>query len=127
VSKLTSADITHALLDLYITVLSIVPEFAALASPSPVSPNDGGSVAKPVPVPPEANVAFSLPVFWTSQTLTELKIHLRDKRPRMLLPDDEGWVAADPVDEGRMGEAVEGIGQNETTVRFIWDENVALA
>jgi CTD kinase subunit beta len=53
-----------------------------------------------------------------------LKIHLRERRPgkatAML-----GWPDTSPAeDEDR--EAVEGMGRNDMTVRFVWDNQVPL-
>lgn len=58
-------------------------------------------------------LAYRLPVSWTAQTLTELKIHLRDRRPGAVL----GWDDEEEDDAAEM----EGMGRNDTTVRFVWD------
>lgn len=85
--------------------------------PSPVSPAEK-------PIAPASNLttpntAFTLPSMWNAQTLTELKIYLRTKRPGK--PDIPSWP--DWSTEGEEEESiVEGIGRNEGTVRFVWDK-----
>lgn len=78
------------------------------------------------------NTAFTLPPFWTAQTLTQLKIYLRTKRPPPARPEEsaEGvWSALGVEDPAGKGEDVsEGIGRNEGTVRFLWDkQEIAVA
>jgi len=122
-------DVTHSLLDLYITVLSIPSDLQTFASPSPVSPKETNPASKPAStLTTQAScTAFRLPAFWTPQTLTELKIHLREKRPSAAAPAS-GWTSVNEDDRREVEEAVEGMGQNDATVRFVWDQNgVALA
>jgi len=105
---------------LYITILSLPSE---AIHPSPVSPNDNSSPSNPASSLSSGTTAFVLPSYWTTHTLTELKIHLRDKRPGKGLV--AGWVG---VEESRAGDeesTVEGMGQNDGTVRFLWDREVA--
>lgn len=115
-----AADATHYLLDLYINATSTQP--SQPVEPSPISPAER-------PVPPgsqqsAANIAFSLPGFWNAQTLTELKIYLRTKRPGKTdistWPDMREEVAEEE-------DIVEGIGRNEGTVRFLWDKQDVVA
>ncbi|KAK4687621.1 hypothetical protein P7C73_g2488, partial [Tremellales sp. Uapishka_1] len=115
-------DVAHSLLDLYITILSIPPSDPSLhiSSPSPVSPKENpASTASHSTTAPSQNTAFHLAGFWTAQSLTELKIHLRDKRPdkKMVVPS---WVGAEEAIDGKEDETVEGMGKNDGTVRFIW-------
>jgi hypothetical protein len=48
--------------------------------------------------------------------LTELKIHLRDRRPGSVVVTPWPEEEAEGVDD-----VSEGLGQNEGTVRFLWD------
>lgn len=87
-----------------------------LFSPSPVSPREPPNArsSRPSPAPSNAGTtAFRLPSYWTAHTLTELKIHLRDRRPG----------AAEPWDGMEEDEAAdnEGFGRNDATTRFVWD------
>jgi CTD kinase subunit beta len=112
-----TSDVTHSLLDLYNTILSVpMSDPAFISSPSPVSPKEAGNVPHPASSTSNLNTAFRIPNYWTSQTLTEVKIHLRERRPgsgaAMSWPD-EGDAVADNISEG--------MGQNEGTVRFLWD------
>lgn len=104
-------EVAHALLDLYTTILSTpaTDPSMQLFSPSPVSPRETGS-ARPSPAPAAVmSTAYRLPSRWTPQALTELKIHLRERRP-----GDMGWD--EESDDG-----VEGMGRSDATVRFVWD------
>ncbi|WVF66984.1 hypothetical protein IAT40_001727 [Kwoniella sp. CBS 6097] len=122
-------DIAHALIDLYTTILSLLPDVQAnIHTPSPVSPKEPGSsssqaMTTSAPLP----TAFPLPIYWTTQTLTELKIKLREKRPGAPLVAT-GWasVLGDGVQDEEGDEAVEGMGKNDGTVRFLWDEGTVL-
>ncbi|ODN76769.1 hypothetical protein L202_05379 [Cryptococcus amylolentus CBS 6039] len=112
-------DVTHALLDLYHSIRSN-PENQPLLTPSPVSPHDHPPSAAPQNPSSlySSLTAFPLPSYWTPQTLTELKIRLREKR---------GSVATvPPMWDGREdGETVQisdGMGRNDATLRFLWDE-----
>lgn len=106
-------EVAHALLDLYTTILSTPATDPSLQlfSPSPVSPRESSRSARPSPSP--ANVAgstaYRLPPRWTPQALTELKIHLRERRPGDMLWEEES-------DEG-----AEEMGRSDVTVRFVWD------
>lgn len=106
-------DVAHSLLDLYITIVSIPPNDPSLQlfSPSPASPRENPRSGRPSPAPGNAPTvtAFKLPPFWTSQSLTELKIHLRDRNPGVMWPAEEDT------------ELPEGMGRNDGTVRFMWD------
>lgn len=106
-------DVAHALLDLYITIVSIPPNDPNLQlfSPSPVSPRENPRSGRPSPAPSAAqsHTTYKLPAFWTSQTLTELKIHLRDRNPGVMWPAEEDT------------ELPEGMGRNDGTVRYMWD------
>lgn len=109
-------EVAHALLDLYITILSMPASDPSLQlfSPSPVSPREPGrGSARPSPAPsaPVAGTAYRLPAKWTPQALTELKIHLRERRPGEMPWEEES-------DEG---DGVEGMGRSDATVRFVWD------
>lgn len=57
--------------------------------------------------------AFRLPHMWTSQTLTELKIHLRERRPGIPIPWEEETESQD---------GAEVMGKNDMTVRYVWDD-----
>ena len=109
-------EVTHYLLDLYITVQSL-PQ-TQISNPSPDSPS--GKPASTTATS-SGNTAFPIPAYWTAQTLTELKIFLRNKRPGRvdvspwpMFTEEEGDVEQSPAD---------GIGRNEGTVRFLWDES----
>jgi CTD kinase subunit beta len=54
---------------------------------------------------------------WTSQTITELKIHLRERRPGIPIPweEESDWPEA---------EGIEGMGKNDMTVRYVWDDEI---
>ena len=98
---LLTVDVTHTLLDLYITILSMpISDF------SPVSPQDPPT-SQPTTTP--ITTAFRLPPQWTPQTLTELKIQLRNRRPGSAAPTVQTEIDST------------GMGQNDGTVRFIWD------
>ncbi|WWC60208.1 uncharacterized protein I303_102774 [Kwoniella dejecticola CBS 10117] len=120
-------EIAHYLIDLYTTILSTLPDNIPSAhTPSPVSPKEPNPAASQSTNPTTSSpTAFPLPLYWTSQTLTELKIQLRDRRPGAPAVNI-GWVAAgsDLVSENEGDEAVEGMGKNEGTIRFLWDEEV---
>ncbi|BEI84882.1 hypothetical protein CcaverHIS002_0502830 [Cutaneotrichosporon cavernicola] len=82
-----------------------------LFSPSPVSPREPSRSTRPSPVPASVGgTAYRLAPKWTPQALTELKIHLRERRPGEM-----------PWDEESDGEGVEGMGRSDATVRFVWD------
>jgi CTD kinase subunit beta len=110
-------EVTHYLLDLYITVQSL-PQ-TQVANPSPDSPS--GKPSSTSTNPTSGNTAFPIPAYWTAQTLTQLKIYLRNKRPGRvdvtswpMFTEEEGDIEQSPA---------EGIGRNEGTVRFLWDES----
>jgi len=120
-----SADVAHYLLDLYITILSTPstdPAFL-MSSPSPVSPKD--AIASPAqhalstPSAPTVT-AFRLSPFWTAQTLTALKIQLRDRRPGG--PGVTGWVGPAEIAKEDVESAIDGMGTNDGTVRFLWEK-----
>ncbi|KAK6907252.1 hypothetical protein I203_101242 [Kwoniella mangroviensis CBS 8507] len=120
-------DIAHHLIDLYTTILSSLPDSLPNAhTPSPVSPKEPNpSSSQTANTTASSPTAFPLPLFWTSQTLTELKIELRNRRPGAP-PTNLGWTAAgihNGTENGNEGdEAVEGMGKNEGTIRFLWDD-----
>lgn len=97
------------------------------ASPSPASPREsGGSAANKSTqaTPPAAHLAFPLSAYWTPQTLTELKIRLRELRPGRAAWSADGAPSgtAWPEVDGDAGEAdTVKLGHNDTTVRFIWN------
>ncbi|GMK55631.1 hypothetical protein CspeluHIS016_0206870 [Cutaneotrichosporon spelunceum] len=106
-------EVAHALLDLYTTILSTPASDPSLQlfSPSPASPREPSRSARPSPTPASVSgTAYRLPPKWTPQALTELKIHLRERRPGEM-----------PWDEESDGEGVEGMGRSDATVRFVWD------
>lgn len=106
-------DVAHSLLDLYTTIVSIPPNDPSLQlfSPSPASPRENPRSGRPSPAPGNAPTltTFKLPPYWTSQSLTELKIHLRDRNPGVMWPAEED------------AELPEGMGRNDGTIRFMWD------
>ncbi|WWC87796.1 uncharacterized protein L201_002688 [Kwoniella dendrophila CBS 6074] len=116
-------DIAHHLIDLYTTILSTLPDNQPnIHTPSPVSPKEPNpSTTQSVNTTTSSPTAFPLPLFWNSQTLTELKIQLRNSRPGG--PSVHvGWSASGIEVQSENGEeAVEGMGQNEGTIRFLWD------
>ncbi|WVW80050.1 hypothetical protein I302_102023 [Kwoniella bestiolae CBS 10118] len=120
-------DIAHHLIDLYTTILSSLPDTLPSAhTPSPVSPKEPNpSSSQTSNTSTSSPTEFPLPLYWTSQTLTELKIELRNRRPGGP-PAHVGWAPAgsESVNENGNGgdEAVEGMGKNEGTIRFLWDE-----
>lgn len=122
-----TADVTHYLLDLYITILSIPNPNELAHHPSPVSPKESPATNSTVPTQSPSTTAYSLSPFWTSQTLTEVKIRLRETRPGRAVPVGTGWIGTMADTEGNPGqsreveEAIEGMGQNDKTVRFLWD------
>ena len=111
-------DVTHYLIDLYNTILSIpISDPSFISSPSPISPKE-----QPSQQPTQTTsltMAFKLPAFWMPQNLTELKIHLRDRRP--------GNVVAAPWPESVAVEESEVLGKNDATIRFVWDAEAAAA
>ncbi|ORX33632.1 cyclin-like protein [Kockovaella imperatae] len=114
-------DVTHAILDLYITILSTPPtDPSVLSTPSPVSPKDQLPSSSHHPIS-SFNTAYRLAIYWTAQRLTELKIHLRDKRPGVAVVPLNAWPLVDTP--GQPAEA-EGMGRNDATVRFVWDQAV---
>ncbi|WWC68723.1 uncharacterized protein I206_102657 [Kwoniella pini CBS 10737] len=121
-------DVAHYLIDLYVTILSATPDTLSIGhTPSPVSPKESNPTASQSSNTTSSTpTAFPLPLYWTSQTLTQLKIQLRDRRPGAPAAN-VGWAAAGTESlsaiEGE--EAVEGMGQNEGTIRFLWDVEVA--
>lgn len=119
-------EVAHDLLDLYITIVSTPANDPSLQlfSPSPVSPREPGSragasssrSARPSPGPVSAaTTAFRLHPGWNAQSLTELKIHLRDRRPGAAVGWDEG-------EDGDEMDPVDGMGRNDGTMRFVWDD-----
>lgn len=106
-------DVAHSLLDLYNIIVSTPPNDPSLQlfSPSPASPRENPRSGRPSPAPSTslALTTYKLPPFWTSQTLTQLKIHLRDRNPGVMWPAEEE------------AELPEGMGRNDGTVRFVWD------
>lgn len=114
-----NSEVVHALLDLYHTVLSN-PENQTLHTPSPVSPKEPlGSAASTLAFSSSGATAFPLSAFWTPQTLTKLKISLRERRGGVtaLL----GWATEDA---GETDKVAEGMGKNDVTIRFLWDEDL---
>ncbi|WRT65613.1 uncharacterized protein IL334_002558 [Kwoniella shivajii] len=120
-------DIAHYVLDLYTTILSILPDAqSTILTPSPVSPKEPNpSSSQNSSTSASSPTAFPLPLYWTSQTLTELKIQLRDRRPGGP-PSTVGWLAVGTPSEAEDAgdQAVEGMGQNDGTIRFLWDVGV---
>ena len=112
-----NSEVTHYLLDLYITVQSL-PQAPTL-NPSPDSPS--GKPASVTSNPASGNTAFPIPSYWTAQTLTELKIFLRNKRPGRI--DAATWPMFTEEEADVDQSPVDGIGRNEGTVRFLWDES----
>jgi CTD kinase subunit beta len=109
--------VTHYILDLYVNVQSL-PAPTQGIEPSPVSPP--GKTPTASNQPSSGNTAFPIPSFWTAQTLTELKIYLRNKRPGAA--SSPSWPSSE-MEEADVGDiASEGFGQNEGTVRFLWDK-----
>lgn len=123
--RLIKLDVAHALLDLYITILTTPnTELTNPSTPSPVSPRDAPSPSHPTSSSnlsnnPTASLAFPLSTFWTGQTLTELKIHLRDKMPGNAVT--RGWVGVEMELNEELEGTVDGMGKNDGTVRFLWD------
>ncbi|OXB34647.1 CTD kinase subunit beta [Cryptococcus neoformans] len=112
-------EVVHALLDLYHTVLSN-PENQALQAPSPVSPKEPlGSIAPTLALSSSGTTAFPLSAFWTPQTLTKLKINLRERSGG--LTTMLGWATEDT---GETDKIAEGMGKNDVTIRFLWDEDL---
>lgn len=113
-----STEVAHAILDLYITILSTPANDPSLQlfSPSPASPREQApspGISAPVPAP-TTNTAFKLPRAWTVQSLTELKIHLRERRPGAIASWEE-------LEDDAADADAEGMGRNDLTVRFVWD------
>ncbi|KAK1927445.1 cyclin-like protein [Papiliotrema laurentii] len=118
-------DVTHLLLDLYLTILSTLPadSSGSFSSPSAISPKEASQAPTSALSSSTYGTAFKLPPSWTTLTLTELKIHLRDRRPGLnVVPgwNDEG--ADEAVDS-----IADGMGQNDGTVRFLWGEPTPVA
>ncbi|WWD16601.1 hypothetical protein CI109_101029 [Kwoniella shandongensis] len=116
-------DIAHALIDLYTIIISLpVENQPSIHTPSPVSPKETlPTSSQQSTSSPTSPTAFRIPSFWTPQTLTELKIHLRDRRPGKAATI--GWAGTGTVSgEEEVEEAADGMGKNDATVRFVWDE-----
>ncbi|KAL1410333.1 RNA polymerase II C-terminal domain kinase beta subunit [Vanrija albida] len=110
-------EVAHAILDLYITILSTPANDPSLQifSPSPVSPREQApspGISAPAAAP-TTNTAFKLPRPWTVQSLTELKIHLRERRPGAA----PSW---EELEDDAADADAEGMGRNDITVRFVW-------
>lgn len=92
----------------------------ALQAPSPVSPKEPlGSIAPTLALSSSGTTAFPLSAFWTPQTLTKLKINLRERRGG--LTTMLGWATEDT---GETDKVAEGMGKNDVTIRFLWDEDL---
>jgi CTD kinase subunit beta len=64
---------------------------------------------------PATTTAFRLPPSWTSQTLTELKIHLRERSP--------GTVPAPWEEEQDIPAEQDAVARPDGTVRYVWDDD----
>ncbi|WVQ74532.1 hypothetical protein IAR50_004133 [Cryptococcus sp. DSM 104548] len=115
-------DVAHALLDLYHSIRSN-PENQPLLTPSPVSPHDHAptSVSQAPSSPPSSHISFNLPNYWTPQTLTELKIKLRERRGSVGTVPSVWGVG----EEEETVQISDGMGRNDATLRFLWDEEAA--
>ena len=116
VRKADFSDVVHYLIDLYTALISSHADISH--QPSPVSPKE------PIPNPAKASAsmptsAYTLSAYWTPQTLTELKIHLRDRRPGK--PAVVAWVNTPDDDDSVPQHASEGMGRNDGTIRFVWE------
>ena len=110
-------DIAHYLIDLYILLPSTSNDQMPF-SPSPTSPREDPLAAPSrQPGQPIGNTALKLPPFWTASTLTELKIALRNRRPRAVT----GWIGEDDLSVEDETSEIDGMGQNDGTIRFLWD------
>ncbi|KAI9632506.1 cyclin-like protein [Dioszegia hungarica] len=140
--------IAQSTLDLHITILSTPPSDPQHAlTPSPTSPRDAPSAPSDPSASTSAsaairssiaNTAFRLPAYWTVQTLTEMKVYLRERAP--VGPGDGDGMEVDGAPEwgdegGEMGvieaqekeeERKRRRGMNEGTTRFVWDHGVAV-
>ncbi|ORY29517.1 cyclin-like protein [Naematelia encephala] len=113
--------IAHSLLDLYMTVLSL-PSDTSISAPSPISPRETSSPAQNSTTSStsgELGTAYHLPPYWTAQTLTELKIWLRIRRPSTTTAWVEGVVPGTQVTD--VDSEIQGLGNNDGTIRFLWE------
>ncbi|WVQ78735.1 hypothetical protein IAT38_000822 [Cryptococcus sp. DSM 104549] len=116
-------EIVHSLIDLYHTILSN-PTESQFHTPSPVSPSEPLASTSTTSSTTPTSTAFTLPAYWTVQTLTELKIQLRNRRAGEA-PAAMGWTGLEEeVFDEAADVAADGMGRNDATVRFIWDDEV---
>lgn len=138
--SLHPVEVVHAVLDMYIVVLSSLAVDAAgtpLASPhSPSDPSTNmNSTAQTQTQNRYLAASFALPSYWTSSTLTHLKIQLHQSRAEgiggrekvdMHTPIEATFgngIGDDSVagnSQGAWLSLVEGLGKNEGTVRFVF-------
>lgn len=137
------AEVVHEILDMYIvilTALTVGGDASSTPLASPHSPSDPttnmSSASNAVQTQNRYLVpCFSLPTYWTSSTLTQLKIQLHQSRaegiggrPKIDLhtPIDTtfGSGLSDEAGQGGKKDAwlslIEGLGKNEGTVRFVF-------
>jgi len=133
-------EVVHAVLDMYIVVLSsLAVDTAGTPLASPHSPSDPSTNMNSAAQTQTQNrylaPSFVLPSYWTSSTLTHLKIQLHQSRAEgiggrqkvdMHTPIETTFgnvIGDDPTAQSSQGawlSLVEGLGKNEGTVRFVF-------
>jgi hypothetical protein len=124
-------EVVHSILDAYIILLTSLIPIPIDSTPltSPHSPSDSQPAAAGTTANQIQNryltASFPLPAYWTSSTLTQLKIQLHQSRAEGVGGRGKvdygfpGVTARDGKDEA-IGKMVEGLGKNESTVRFVF-------
>jgi hypothetical protein len=138
--RILSLEVVHAVLDMYIVVLSsLAVDTTGTPLASPHSPSDPSTNMNSTAHTQTQNrylaPSFALPSYWTSSTLTNLKIQLHQSRAEgiggrqkvdMHTPIEATFgngIGDDSAAEGSQGawlSLVEGLGKNEGTVRFVF-------
>lgn len=75
----------------------------------------------------QASTNFILPAFWNPQTLTQLKIALRELAPSATINEMTETLTAGPsvqpltamAGSDILGDVAEGLGKKDSTVRFV--------
>jgi hypothetical protein len=138
-----ASEVVHDILDMYIVILSSLALGGDAASTPLASPHSPSDPASSMASAQSANStqnryllpSFSLPSYWTSSTLTQLKIQLHQSRadgiggrPKVDLQTPIETTFGIGISDGaRAGgekdawlSLIEGLGKNEGTVRFVF-------
>ncbi|KAH8084584.1 cyclin-like protein [Filobasidium floriforme] len=136
-------EVVHDILDMYIVILSSLALGGDAASTPLASPHSPSDPASSMASAQSSNStqnryllpSFSLPSYWTSSTLTQLKIQLHQSRadgiggrPKVNLQTPIETTFGIGISDGaRAGgekdawlSLIEGLGKNEGTVRFVF-------